>query len=132
MFNPYSDLSERDQLTKQDIVDMWVSDLENYPELQGTGTLEQDNGKRCCLGQLCHIASLYSICKFDKSSLTYDEELTLLPCSVRKWAGLNGLDGWFCRLDEPEQHLTLLNDNGTTWLEIAKIIKSRPSGLFTW
>lgn len=134
MFNPYSDLSEVDQLTHDDIINMWCEDLEQYPELQGTGYLDK-NGKRCCLGQLCHIASLYGVCKTKPSnyngSVYYNNANMYPPGSVQLWAKLYSNNGSYYDANGEIRYLSNDNDFGTDWPAIAKTIRSRPEGLFT-
>lgn len=138
MFNPYSDLSEKDQLTKQDIIDMWVYELENFPERQTRCVLERQNGQRCCLGELCHIASLFGVCKkttlnnnIGNGFVTYDNRSVHMPKSVFNWVGLSDYIGQYEK-DDIIRCLAQDNDDGMTWPQIAEIIKNRPAGLFNW
>lgn len=108
----------------------WVAALRSGEYEQGTNALNK-NGKMCCLGVACEIAIKYGVSLkigyyCDANIKTYDGETGILPSSVRDWLGLYARDG-------ESQHagkLTIFNDSGKTFSEIADIIESEPKGLF--
>lgn len=142
-FNQFSDLSEVDQLTHDEIIDMWCQELEQHPERQGYGRLDL-RGFRCCLGELSYIGSLFGVCKRKTPTdreipVTYDKEVHYPPRSIVNWAKLTDFAGSFKGKSddlgrspgEKRDTVSSLNDRGATWPELAKLIRSKPKGLFT-
>lgn len=67
----------------------WVADLRSGEFEQGTELLNME-GKFCCLGVLCDQAVKAGVIRQSEryGRVTYDGTDTILPTSVRKWAGL--------------------------------------------
>jgi hypothetical protein len=118
---------------------LWVAALRSGRFPQGMGALETDLGL-CCLGVLCRIAMenglelkrevlLVSDDGF-KYVVTYNCKTSVLPDTVRDWAGLTNRQGHY---ETDTDHTSLTRDNdekGLTFVEIADIIESEPKGLF--
>lgn len=136
----------------QQVVDLWVEALESGKYKQTTERLADENGY-CCLGVLCElycknvtdIKSPYQVIKVNEDECDSDgnrEEITIncfkysieyeiLPKEVQEWVGLNSNDGKYNKPNNTLETLASLNDEGRTFKEIAAIIKSKPSGLFS-
>ena len=106
----------------------WVDRLENGNIPQGTGVLGTPEGKRCCLGVLCDLAVEDGIIEPPEARvsgfLVYDKaSISLLPLTVARWAGLNGVNGQYEDHDGRPHQLTNDNDGGKPFSQIAQIIK---------
>ncbi len=104
-----------------EIKNLWVAALRSDDYVQGRLALCKDN-KFCCLGVLCELAAEAGICsKEEKQSyVLYDGDRSLLPRSVRDWAGLATISP-----DAPDgKKLVSLNDEGTPFREIADLIEA--------
>lgn len=77
---------------------LWVDALRSGKYKQGKRRLSID-GNHCCLGVLCEIATDLGLCKkevsaggkvscSDPHADTFDDDPSVLPPSVVKWAGL--------------------------------------------
>lgn len=91
----------------------WVAALRSGEYEQGRNKLNTD-GKYCCLGVLCELAHLAGgIVNKDSAStiVYYDDESSLLPGSVKKWAGLHSNNPY---IDAGDDYcaVALLNDGG--------------------
>lgn len=73
----------------------WLSALRGGEYSQGKSYLHS-SGAYCCLGVLCEISPITGSQHKDGSH-AYDGECTLLPDSVRNWAGFpeNNVSGYF-------------------------------------
>lgn len=134
--NPYSDLPESMQMSQQDIVNMWTQSLRDNPERQGVGRLEDLEGKRCCLGELCYIGWLFGLVSKETNDncVIYDGASSFPPDIICEWVGLNQNNGQY-RVANVDYNQTLSSDNDErikSWPEIADIIDSHPAGLFNW
>ena len=104
---------------KPDVKQAWLTALRSGDYQQGQGYLRQGD-QYCCLGVLC---DLYGKAVGPEWETTFGERAgiqsmhrvdTLLPIQVQKWADLmlpNPLD------------LAAMNDNGSTFEELANIIE---------
>lgn len=115
----------------EQIKEEWALNLENGDLKQITGALHVGGGF-CCLGVLCEMAKIAGVVGAQKvrlSSLlgrtTYystedstDNCSVVLPQCVQQWAGLTNNDPII-----KEIHLSTLNDTGTKFPEIAKLIR---------
>ena len=111
----------------------WVERLETTDEPQTTHFLDSEEG-RCCLGIACDMYAKehpdYQIIKVKKVIsgyyMEYGTNSRVLPLEIQDWLGLisdNGaLSNGAC--------LSSLNDHGSTFVEIAEIIKKNESKLF--
>jgi hypothetical protein len=109
---------------KKSIMKKWVAALRSGEFEQGTEALER-YGKYCCLGVLSALASVEGVCdieKKDDGEYAYDGRTGCLPASVMKWAGIKGAND-NCKLPDGT-HLTILNDNGTPFTEIANLVEA--------
>jgi len=107
---------------------LWVKALRSGKYKQGKEALRRDN-KFCCLGVAC---DLYSKTKnkleIEKNEgvYLYDGWSATLPTRVMQWIGLTTPDGEISN----EMTLASLNDKGSTFKQIAKIIESKSKKLF--
>ena len=111
----------------------WLTALRSAEYKQARLRLyDPTTGGYCCLGVACAIFSEeLSIVKSsieDTSDpiITYDGEAALLPASVQKHLGLRTSDGEI----SIDNSLTMLNDGGRPFSEIADIIERNTVSLF--
>ncbi len=100
----------------------WVAALRSGSYVQGTGMLRSEGNQFCCLGVLCNLhAQVHpKIAAKQKDSESYMGESEILPTEVMNWAGVDTQNGWwFAR----KFTLASLNDAGTSFSDIAKIIE---------
>lgn len=116
------------------VVRRWVKALESGQYRQGTGFLVSRGrkfDKFCCLGVLCDMAVRAKVIAAPKSysntPYAYCGENKVLPPTVLRWAGLKSENGDF---GDDGNTLAELNDDGNTFKQIAKIIRSNPDGIF--
>ncbi len=134
-------------ITKVTPIEMWVDDLRNGYRPQGMGYLKSD-GKYCCLGVACAVASFAGVemdVKSKNGISSYDGSTSYLPAAVMNWLGVTTPNVLF-KPDTGELYssgpgkgytsLTALNDSyGFTFAEIAAAVewlflgKDRPSKL---
>ncbi len=116
----------------------WTAALRSGKYEQGAFKLNSQ-GKFCCLGVLCEIAReagvveavhygngiSYAPVDVDHYINASDYEDTILPRAVSAWAGLEtGSPSVFVDADRTKlQPLTILNDNGKPFAEIANLIE---------
>ena len=134
------------------VVAAWVKRLTSGKYKQGTGFLRQrNNGKEfhCCLGVLQDLAveaGVLSEPKLCKSKYLHGDDIYeyrskkgkknqvqtgVLNDIVRDWAGLTDNDGSYFKKNGDVYSLTELNDDGGSgFKKIAKVIQSKPKGLF--
>ena len=114
----------------------WVEALESGKYSRGTGYLCCiSRGKRryCCLGVACdlylkeHPDKLKAV--IGERVVRYNNDIMSLPEIVMKWLGINDNTGGFL-MDGKGCSLASINDDGKSFKEIAKIIRSRPERLF--
>lgn len=120
-------------------VKKWVRALESGKYEQTIGELASTDGDFCCLGVACEVAIKNGVKLTKKQkghTIFYDKQSGVLPTVVKKWLGLRTDSGSFKTPEASypeniiEMDLTELNDNGDSFKEIAKVIKSNPKGLF--
>lgn len=114
----------------------WVRALRSGKYKQTTGVLtmlkEDKPAGYCCLGVLCDLAVKRKITSVDFSGeyakYTDDLEESVVPEKIREWAALR------CELgsleSDSDESLAHMNDNGTSFKEIAAIIEKEASFLF--
>jgi len=120
----------------QRIKEEWVALLEHGDLKQCINDLhDTKEGSFCCLGVLCEIAVAEGVTLKDeagqyggKNNDGFRNEpqfrAQFLPSEVYKWAGLEDSNPSIYRPDgEPITPLAVLNDNGKTFPEIAKLIE---------
>lgn len=129
-------------------IDAWATALEGNRFKQGQNALHQvtklHNGHRkeefCCLGVGLVVATelgmikpelgevdFSSLCKGESESVYYNGSSGVLPNALRPSLGLRTNNGSIYGSDT----LVDLNDSGLSFKKIAKIIRSKPEGLFT-
>lgn len=110
----------------------WIDGLENGEYPQGTDRLCSPAGY-CCLGVACELFRKHegesSLPKDDRGDYCIygsrdDRSADALPFVVKRWLGLFNNIGSF-----DGGSLLKLNDDGTSFQEIAKVIASEPKGL---
>jgi hypothetical protein len=111
---------------KKKVKKLWVEALKSGEYSQGTGGL-RDGDLFCCLGVLCDIhaketSSEWAAPTF-KSFSSYSGYTVTLPTKVAKWAGLENNDPIVkSPSGTDEEHLSVLNDGGATFEQIAGLI----------
>ena len=119
-------------LNQEQVVKLWTDALESGQYEQCGGVLERD-GKYCCLGILCHLfcENVKDIRKeTELGTIQYAGDRLALPLEVMEWAGLTHKEGMFKDENDRANLLSGLNDGGQSFNTIAKVIKSKPKGLF--
>ena len=108
----------------------WVAALRSDNYQQGRHFLN-DGGRYCCLGVACEIyAKAFPLRITHKKELTlYNDSPCQLPEAVQRWLSLKENNGSYQDLFL-HRSLSIDNDTGKTFAEIADIIESAPEGLF--
>jgi len=114
---------------KKEIAEIWIKELESGKYKQTKGVLKKDDSY-CCLGVLCQISGLGEFKQvLGDEIISYvlpsgDMSSSILPDEVLNWADITDPYGNF---DEPDSFssLSILNDSGKTFTEIAKIIRAK-------
>ena len=106
---------------------LWVKALEDGEYRQARGQLYRKGGF-CCLGVAC---KLYNKEKNKVLKYRKDGDLENFP-EVRDWLGLRNESGSFSAGIEGVDALDLvsLNDDGSSFKEIAKVIRANPNKVF--
>lgn len=121
--------------TPAEVQEMWASELESGNWDQCQNRLKAGKGqeaKYCCLGVLTRLAVREGVV----SRFIGREGMSTLSEPVMKWAGIVSRSGFYqpsatARTDNPYAgNLARMNDSGTPFAEIAKVIRKRPKGLF--
>lgn len=117
----------------------WLQSLEAHPERQlkhrlGIKKSSDDTSyQACCLGELGLIAGVCQWEGINLSTKKFSERGVLL--GVYKELGLYSPHGdkktFANHLVSRELSLAELNDSGTTWPEIAAIVRANPEGYFS-
>jgi hypothetical protein len=131
------------------IKQQWVAALRSGKYSQDTGVLRSTQGY-CCLGVLCdlyaqehneqwdvhrwntNLGESYDIPENKVSEINgsdeflFGNELEHLPDTVKMWAGLNHPNPYVYSdgIDNEGYHLSVLNDNGKSFNEIADLIEN--------
>jgi len=118
--------------TLNPVAKKWVKALRSKKYKQGKSHLNKD-GRYCCLGVACDLAVKAGVIEEgvigSGGSIYYDGGDGVLPDSVAEWLGLSSACGGFT-VKGKDTDLTILNDGGRRFTTIAKIIESKPDGLF--
>jgi hypothetical protein len=113
-----------------EIKKLWVEDLRQNPELQGTGYLRSGN-KFCCLGRLCELFKRETgkgeWLKSGRFAVGDDSDKKILVPPVIVWAGMNSINP---AVTDPNtksgDNLAALNDSGRyTFLQLADLIEEQ-------
>jgi len=106
---------------------LWIEALRSGEYKQGRGALREWD-KFCCLGVACELYQRevggLSI-EILEPFRSYNRLTLTLPEPVKDWLKLNSTSGSY-----GDRSLTVDNDSGRTFEEIADIIESEPLGLF--
>ena len=119
---------------KADIKQRWIDALRSGKYEQGRGALRTGD-TFCCLGVLCdiHKPEGWKFCQgggdvarqWGYEDFNGDGERNdVLPPHVKRWAGLELQSPEIKKLDGYAASLANLNDNGTTFAEIADLIET--------
>lgn len=110
-----------------DIKNEWIERLRSGTIPQTINRLGRADGSRCCLGVLCDIAvehNVITVTTEHRDLPLYDDEDSVLPFRVMRWARLDTIDegrnGHIEAVDEP---LSSMNDTGMTFDQIADVIE---------
>lgn len=118
-----------------EVKELWIAALESGDYRQGRLALK-DDGKYCCLGVLCELASRaisleveVEVDYDDNSTTSYDGETGYLPLSVQEWAEIDNKVGRLSNSIQDENgihwSLSQLNDGGYSFKEIAEVIREQ-------
>lgn len=113
-----------------EIGERWVKTLRSGKYKQGKGFLERlrgTGGEFCCLGVLCNLAFEEGVVerREGERAAYYAGANAWLPEEVREWAGMSSLYGDIPSSCSPDSRpLSELNDDGTSFVEIAGIIEA--------
>lgn len=114
----------------------WVEALRSGKYKQGRRVLRNNSDEFCCLGVACDIYDssgwirreldvfAYSL----RASAPMEVKTSSLPELVRQYFGLETPDG--DAVDHKHFALIHLNDNGSTFEEIADVLEKHPSAYF--
>lgn len=112
----------------------WAAALESGDYAQSQNALRDQSGF-CCLGVACDLYSkevggewerLPEDSEYEYEFMDISEQM---PARVMRWLGLNDSCGEY-HTDGANKTLAELNDTGSTFTEIAAIIRAAPEGLF--
>jgi hypothetical protein len=121
------------------IIEGWLEALESGTYKQTKNVLhrrEKEKDSYCCLGVLCDLAVKAGVleeCDIEQDGniILYDGNDGTLPPDVQEWIGLASDVGAYGDPNVNDGHsLAEFNDKGKKFKTIAKIIRSKPEGLF--
>lgn len=111
---------------REEVKKKWVAALKNGEYEQGRAQLKNE-GKFCCLGVLCdlHRKTIKKKgCRWEDNG--YLNSMDTLPEEVQEWAGLDSKDPCVVVSElESAERLSRINDEGTSFKEIAKLINEQ-------
>ena len=115
----------------------WLKDLETTRARQIKGALARKSGGFCCLGRACVVArklgeniSVSEESIDGKPVLAYDGEASVLTDRLKNFFGLRDKTGTPKSADPSNECLTVLNDAGISFKDIAAKVRSRPEWYF--
>ena len=114
---------------KEDVKQLWVASLKSGEFIQGQQSLRSDDDKFCCLGTLCELFLRHNPdTKLDWKKNEYghyhfDGCNSVLPKSVREWAGLDECNPRVNDYAWSQKTLAAMNDAGCDFIGIAEIIE---------
>ena len=108
------------------IKSLWVAALRSGEYVQGIGQLRTDDNKFCCFGVLCNLhAQAHPKIASTQSDQKYYMGNEAMPVfDVKKWAGLP-VTHERVRINERYFTLSIHNDKGATFLQIADAIEAQ-------
>lgn len=102
---------------------LWIAALKSGKYKQGVGALKTNDDKYCCLGVLCDIyrkeKKVKGFIKNINNKYEFQNSSGILSDKVMNWAKLEDRNPDI----STGKSLAVINDNGTTFKEIADIIK---------
>jgi len=112
----------------------WVSELRSGKWTQARDALSYNRKSFCCLGVACELYEQdvggLRIKKLPSGKISYNEFSDLLPKAVCNWIGLVDCGGSYltnsARSEKVTGSLTIDNDSGKTFSEIADIVEAHP------
>jgi hypothetical protein len=113
-----------------EIKKLWVEDLRQNPDLQGTGYLRPGN-KFCCLGRLCELFKRETgkgeWLESGRFAVGGDSDNILLVPPVIVWAGMNSINPPVTNPNTKSgDNLANLNDSGDfTFPQLADLIEAQ-------
>lgn len=109
----------------KEIMQKWIKALRSGNYKQGKFKLRNSKNEFCCLGVLCnlHAEAHPEIARTEYSKGSYMGYSIHLPEDVCKWAELSCPGGGFRYETGKIESLESLNDNGTSFSDIADIIE---------
>lgn len=123
-------------MTLGPIQKQWIENLRKYPDRQMKGQLASgnlENYRACCLGELaiCTLKANEEEIDFEDSLFIDESEIDLLD--FEKFGLFDSMGGISHLANKEYLHKSLagLNDNGTTWPEIADMVEKNPHHFFT-
>jgi hypothetical protein len=110
------------------VAKLWTNALRSGDYAQGQEYLNCNN-RFCCLGVLCDLYVKHvgynelPVTVFSNNITEYDGAEAVLPFVVQDWAGMKTCIG---SLPDPDENTSLaeLNDGGSSFEELAKVIES--------
>ena len=110
---------------REDIAMEWADMLDSGIIKQGKNLLENE-GKYCCLGVLCRIVEKRVGLKVTEPiekgrDVLFNDECAYLPAEVIDYTKMHSDDG---TIPSRDINLSLMNDNGKSFKQIAKIIRT--------
>jgi hypothetical protein len=103
---------------KQSVMKKWVKALRSGKYKQGEGCLKNGN-EYCCLGVLSAISPYKN--NFTKMCDVSGDKNLVLPQPIQNWSGMESDNG---KIDGiADSNLVGINDNGTSFKEIADFIE---------
>jgi hypothetical protein len=115
---------------REEIKAEWVDALRSGDYTQCHETLANDSlGSHCVFGVLAEMAAKRRICIRETNQaglVKYDGSFTVLPPSVKEWAGIDDDEIQVCEPNGScEYSLYELNDSGTDFDDLADIIEDQ-------
>lgn len=113
----------------KEVKKLWIDALTSGEYKQGKEALRNTSDEYCCLGVLCDIYAkvkgedLWKKKNESCEIYMFDKHVGTLPHAVSEWAEVSGGGSFTC--NGVTQSLVTLNDYGTPFKQIAKIIEEK-------
>lgn len=109
-----------------------VDALRSGEYTQTTHQLRDGTDAMCCLGVACDVAAADTGGEWQRTAFCVGDESQsgFLPGAVQLWLGFWEKNGEYENNEGQCTSLSIMNDTGKTFPEIADIIESEPLGLF--
>lgn len=110
---------------KKSVAIKWAAALRSDEYPQGKGMLQDDEGNYCCLGVLCKVAEKEGVIVIMDKLFGGLKGTTLGDQPhVLAWSGIRNNHGTYPNSKGYMHSITYLNDEGSSFSEIADIIES--------